>query len=122
MSVTKFQGQTAIDVGHDVAGVENSFSEILDDLQHLEQRLELIIDSDVSDVKREIDDLILSMMDSRDDEDVTEDDWNEIQAEARDLLEKLQKAMRAELGVKSATRKRQRPRLLSNDGNKRSLS
>lgn len=92
MRVTKFGGQAAVDPGHDVAGVEDSFSEIMDDLQHLEQRLELINDSDVSEVRQEIDDVILRMMDSSDDEKVTEDHWNEIQAESWDLLSRLQKA------------------------------
>jgi len=60
----------------------------------------------VWDIGRKVDGLILRIMDCRDDENVTEDYWDEIQKEGRRLLPSLQKAMRAELGVKSTSTKR----------------
>ncbi|MGE5288361.1 MAG: hypothetical protein ACM3ML_14425 [Micromonosporaceae bacterium] len=106
MRVSKFGGQTAINSGHDFKGVDEAFNNLMDDLHHLEQRLELIVGDNVWSAKQKVDDLILSILDARDDEDIIEYEWDEIQEEGWDLLSELQKAMRAELGVKSTAAKR----------------
>jgi hypothetical protein len=104
MKVSNLQRERAQNSGHDFTGVENSFQDLMSDLEHLDQRLELIMGHNVSEALQDVHGVILMMTDARDDENATEELWNEITEESWAATSNLQEAMRTELGVKRLNR------------------
>jgi hypothetical protein len=111
MRVSKFGGQAAVEAGHNFRGVEDAFHDSLDELHHIELRLELVMGDDVREAKQRMDGFIANIFEATDSNDITNDRWNEIQEDGWDSLDELQRSMRSELGVKSTRRNGRNRRL-----------
>lgn len=74
--VSKFGSQSAVDAGHDFDGVENAFHDLLEQLEHLEQRLELLVGDDTRALVEELSLVPGTIMELSGDEDTTEEEWD----------------------------------------------
>lgn len=104
LKVSKLKTEAAVEHGHDFEGVEDLWRSQIDDLEHIELRVNML-GGNLNKVYRDkANDVIADMMDALTADEIAEDEWDMIVRRGHDLIDDLVNIGRKDLGI--ATDKR----------------
>lgn len=99
LRVSHFQAESAREHGHDFEGVEDAWRGETDALDHVELRINMLGGKLTKVYRDNAHDLIGSMFDALDDDEITSEQWSQITSNGHALVEQLVEISRKDLGV-----------------------
>jgi hypothetical protein len=99
LRVSNLKVDSAIEHGHDFEGVEDLWRSHIDDLEHIELRVNMLGGNLTKVYRDKANDLIVDMMDALDNDEITEDEWDLIVRRGRELIDDLVEIGRDDLGI-----------------------
>lgn len=99
LKVSALQTEAAMAHGHDFEGVEELWRSQINDLEHIELRVNMLGGNLTEVYRQRANDVIADMLDAVDIDEISEKEWNAISRRSRELVDELVAIGRADLGI-----------------------
>lgn len=106
LRVSRLRTDEAAEHGHDFEGVEELWRDQIDELEHIELRVNMLGGNLTKVYRDKANDLIADMMNALDDDEIDEDTWNQIVSRGHELIDDLVAMGRKDLGIITEKRAR----------------